>query len=239
MVISLIRLKAHNYNPRWTTRILWSIGSSLNGNCHEEIIFRIRKIFNWSSVKFSPFPISHFGLRYDYRIKYFNLKSSRSQNSLALQDVQRLWIPFLVFDNTERNEATHVCDHPDHLTTLTTWPPWPTPYILRASSPKVPSNRQLFCIFCQKIDWECGNYQVWVQPFLPDFRTNSRSSRARCRGRRTRSWRWHGRATSLAAKTTTWRKSSSLTASSIGSHLSRLWIGTWHHRCTKLCPGVY
>ena len=46
--------------------------------------------------------------RYDYRIKYLNLKKTRSQNSLALEDVQRLWIPFLVFDNTERNEATKV-----------------------------------------------------------------------------------------------------------------------------------
>ena len=47
--------------------------------------------------------------RYDYRIKYLNLKRTRSQNALALEDVQRLWIPFLVFDNTERNEATKVC----------------------------------------------------------------------------------------------------------------------------------
>ena len=46
--------------------------------------------------------------RYDYRIKYFNLKGIRSQNAVALQDVQRLWIPFLVFDNTEKNEATKV-----------------------------------------------------------------------------------------------------------------------------------
>ena len=46
--------------------------------------------------------------RYDYRIKYLNLKKTRSQNALALEDVQRLWIPFLVFDNTERNEATKV-----------------------------------------------------------------------------------------------------------------------------------
>ena len=46
--------------------------------------------------------------RYDYRIKYLNLKKTQSQNSLALEDVQRLWIPFLVFDNTERNEATKV-----------------------------------------------------------------------------------------------------------------------------------
>ena len=46
--------------------------------------------------------------RYDYRIKYWNLKRTRSQNALALEDVERLWIPFLVFDNTEDNEATRV-----------------------------------------------------------------------------------------------------------------------------------
>ena len=46
--------------------------------------------------------------RYDYRIKYWNLKRTRSQNALALEDVERLWIPFLVFDNTKDNEATRV-----------------------------------------------------------------------------------------------------------------------------------
>ena len=44
--------------------------------------------------------------RYDHRIKYYNLKKTRSQNALAIEEVQRLWIPFLVFDNTEANEAT-------------------------------------------------------------------------------------------------------------------------------------
>jgi len=43
---------------------------------------------------------------YDYRIKYWNLKKSRSANALAIEEVQKLWIPFLVFDNTENNEAT-------------------------------------------------------------------------------------------------------------------------------------
>ena len=47
-------------------------------------------------------------IRYDYRMKYFNLKETRSQNALALEDVERMWIPFLVFDNTEKNEATKV-----------------------------------------------------------------------------------------------------------------------------------
>ena len=46
--------------------------------------------------------------RYDYRIKYLNLKKTRSQNTLSLEDVHRLLIPFLVFDNTEKNEATKV-----------------------------------------------------------------------------------------------------------------------------------
>ena len=46
--------------------------------------------------------------RYDYRIKYLNLKKTRSQNALSLEDVHKLWIPFLVFDNTEENEATKV-----------------------------------------------------------------------------------------------------------------------------------
>ena len=63
--------------------------------------------------------------RYDYRIKYLNLKKTRSQNSLALEDVQRLWIPFLVFDNTERNEATKVgqCNCHLHLFSLIVWNP--------------------------------------------------------------------------------------------------------------------
>ena len=46
--------------------------------------------------------------RYDFRIKYLNLKNTRSQNALSLEDVHRLWIPFLIFDNTEKNEATKV-----------------------------------------------------------------------------------------------------------------------------------
>ena len=41
-------------------------------------------------------------------MKYFNLKKARSQNALALEDVQRIWIPYLVFDNTENNEETKV-----------------------------------------------------------------------------------------------------------------------------------
>ena len=44
--------------------------------------------------------------RHDYRLQYYNLKKSRSQNALALDEIYKLWIPFLVFTNTENNEAT-------------------------------------------------------------------------------------------------------------------------------------
>ena len=43
---------------------------------------------------------------YDYRIQYYNLKKQRSSNALSLEEHNKLWIPYLVFENTENNEAT-------------------------------------------------------------------------------------------------------------------------------------
>ena len=43
---------------------------------------------------------------YDYRLKYHNLKQERSLNSLSRDEIERLWIPFVVFSNTENQEAT-------------------------------------------------------------------------------------------------------------------------------------
>ena len=43
---------------------------------------------------------------YDYRLKYHNLKQKRSLNSLSREEIERLWIPFVVFSNTENQEAT-------------------------------------------------------------------------------------------------------------------------------------
>merc|ERR1712079_853979 len=43
---------------------------------------------------------------YDYRLKYHNLKQERSLNSLSREEIERLWIPFVVFSNTENQEAT-------------------------------------------------------------------------------------------------------------------------------------
>ena len=43
---------------------------------------------------------------YDYRLKYHNLKQERSLNSLSREEIERLWIPFVVFSNTQKQEST-------------------------------------------------------------------------------------------------------------------------------------
>jgi hypothetical protein len=42
---------------------------------------------------------------FDYRVKYHNLKKVRASNSLTLEEVNKLWIPNLVFENTLNNDA--------------------------------------------------------------------------------------------------------------------------------------
>ena len=43
---------------------------------------------------------------YDYRLKYYNLKQEQSLNTLSKAEIDRLWIPFVVFSNTENQEST-------------------------------------------------------------------------------------------------------------------------------------
>ena len=43
---------------------------------------------------------------YDYRLKYHNLKEEESLNSLSRSEIDNLWIPFVVFSNTEHQEST-------------------------------------------------------------------------------------------------------------------------------------
>jgi len=47
---------------------------------------------------------------FDYRIAYHNLKLSRSSNALSAEEIQRLWIPFIVYENTEHNEGTRATE---------------------------------------------------------------------------------------------------------------------------------
>ena len=43
---------------------------------------------------------------YDYRLIYHNLKTQRSLNLLSREEIERLWIPFVVFANTKDSEST-------------------------------------------------------------------------------------------------------------------------------------
>ena len=43
---------------------------------------------------------------YDSRLVYHNLKTSRVANSPAIKEVEKLWIPKIIFDNTEKNDVT-------------------------------------------------------------------------------------------------------------------------------------
>ena len=43
---------------------------------------------------------------YDYRLKYHNLKKEQSLNSLSRGEIDKLWIPYVVFSNTENSEST-------------------------------------------------------------------------------------------------------------------------------------
>ena len=45
---------------------------------------------------------------YDPRLVYHNLKTRDSANSLDVEEIGRIWFPFIVFENTEDNEATEV-----------------------------------------------------------------------------------------------------------------------------------
>ena len=43
---------------------------------------------------------------YDHRLVYHNLKLERSENLLTREEIEKLWIPFVVFSNTYYNDAT-------------------------------------------------------------------------------------------------------------------------------------
>ena len=47
---------------------------------------------------------------FDYRISYNNLKAARSSNALTVEEVERLWIPLIVYENTEISEGSRATD---------------------------------------------------------------------------------------------------------------------------------
>ena len=55
-----------------------------------QFILKFRLFMNW----------------YDYRLSYHNLKTSKLLNSLSRDEVEKIWIPFIIFSNTENSEFT-------------------------------------------------------------------------------------------------------------------------------------
>ena len=55
-----------------------------------QFILKFRLFMNW----------------YDYRLSYHNLKTSKLLNSLSRNEVEQIWLPFIIFYNTEISEFT-------------------------------------------------------------------------------------------------------------------------------------
>ena len=60
------------------------------------------------------------GLRWtENRVKYHNLKSKTSLNALTLDDVNKLWLPLLVYTNTDQKESTRLGENWEWKTRVT------------------------------------------------------------------------------------------------------------------------
>ena len=44
----------------------------------------------------------------EYRASYNNLKKNRYMNSFAQEDINKLWLPLLIYDNTDQKETTRL-----------------------------------------------------------------------------------------------------------------------------------
>ena len=60
------------------------------------------------------------------RATYFNLKEDISLNALSKDDIERLWLPLIVYDNTDQKETTRLGD---------TWE-WQTRVVVRREQEK-------------------------------------------------------------------------------------------------------
>ena len=45
---------------------------------------------------------------YDYRVDYHNLKTDQALNTLSDEELRSLWIPYIIFQNTDNNEAVEL-----------------------------------------------------------------------------------------------------------------------------------
>ena len=42
------------------------------------------------------------------RVKYLNLKKEASLNALTEEDIRKIWLPLIVYDNTDQKEVTRI-----------------------------------------------------------------------------------------------------------------------------------
>ena len=45
---------------------------------------------------------------YEYRVDYHNLKTVKALNTLSDEELRSLWIPYIIFQNTDNNEAVEL-----------------------------------------------------------------------------------------------------------------------------------
>ena len=97
--------KSSNYNRRVPPFQFDSIDNKISPTkvCISLMILNILKISEVEhlfSLKFT------FVMQwYDHRLKFLNLKSRQSANSLTYKEIQEVWIPNLIFSNTQENDA--------------------------------------------------------------------------------------------------------------------------------------
>ena len=52
-------------------------------------------------------------------MKYHNLKSKASLNALTEEDIAKIWLPLIVYDNTDQKEATRLGENWEWVTRVT------------------------------------------------------------------------------------------------------------------------
>ena len=45
---------------------------------------------------------------YEYRVDYHNLKTEQALNALSDEEIRSLWMPYIIFKNTDNNEAVQL-----------------------------------------------------------------------------------------------------------------------------------
>ena len=102
---------------------------------HVEISLRILRVV---SIKEEDHSISlqlEITLKWhEYRVKYHNLKTDHFRNAVSSSDMEKLWLPLVIFTNTEQLETTRLGENWEWTTNL---------WVEREKSPRRPDRSWL------------------------------------------------------------------------------------------------